>query len=393
MIDIEYITRVEPLESDYPVEDNPELVYLRPEASDLRFEVEEYLNDNIPRFFKLINGATGSGKTLTVSYVLYNYIKEHPNMKNCFVYINMEDQTPKKILQAICDRYGYGSTTNKTFGEILEMITKGIQRRGQKIIIILDEVDKFIAKSKDSQKLILIKSLNRIKTKPRPSIILIASDRKLFSKLGTEVNSTLNEVIFPAYNARDLNEILRLRAKHCLNENIYDGDDINRITKKVYQDPVAGGNRANARRAIDVLKHSACLASKNQNRLADNIDKAVDVVNIQECKQILGRYSKHQIYLILAFHALSIKRAKGLMGYQEDSISLQTLKTKYDEYLISNGLSPIHRKTLHAYLNELITDGMVVRIHASKYQFIEDPRIINEVLQNFIEEPIEATIN
>ena len=90
---------------------------------------------------------------------------------------------------------------------------EAIDSKEQVIIIILDEIDKLIKKGDD-----VLYNLSRINTdlrKAKVSMIGVSNDLKFTEFLDPRVKSSLGEeeLIFPPYDAEQISDILKQRAK------------------------------------------------------------------------------------------------------------------------------------------------------------------------------------
>jgi len=236
-----------------------------------------------------IYGKTGTGKTAVTKFVgkeLLNKGKETSKKVN-FIYINCEIvDTQYRLLQNIANHFidtwseripFTGWPTDEVFAKLKQMIEK----EGGVIVIILDEVDKL----KGDEALYNLSRINTDLKNARISIVGLSNDLKFTEFLDPRVKSSLGEenMIFPPYNAGELQDILNQRVGIALKMDSIDEDVVPLCSA------LAAQEHGDARRALDLLRMSAELAERSKSlritkkhvRLAQSkieIDRIVEVV-------------------------------------------------------------------------------------------------------------------
>jgi cell division control protein 6 len=237
----------------------------------------------------LIYGKTGTGKTAVTKFVGKQLLKKgketgkHVN----FIYVNCEIvDTQYRILQNIANHFinewseripFTGWPTDEVYTRLIRMIDKN----GGVTIIILDEVDKI----KGDEALYSLSRINNDLEKAKVSIVGISNDLKFTEFLDPRVRSSLGEenMIFPPYDAGELQDILEQRVEIALKPDSIDEDVIPLCSA------LAAQEHGDARRALDLLRISAELAERSEApkiskrfvRLAQNkieIDRILEVV-------------------------------------------------------------------------------------------------------------------
>ena len=236
-----------------------------------------------------IYGKTGTGKTAVTKFIGKELTKKgkETGKKVSFVYINCEVvDTQYRLLQNIAnhfisewsDRIPFtGWPTDEVFAKLKYMI----EREGGVAVIILDEVDKL----KGDEALYNLSRINADLKNSKVSIVGISNDLKFTEFLDPRVKSSLGEenMIFPPYDAGELQDILKQRIDLALKENCIDADVVPLCAA------LAAQEHGDARRALDLLRMSAELAergkahriSKKHVRQAQNkieIDRITEVV-------------------------------------------------------------------------------------------------------------------
>jgi cell division control protein 6 len=236
-----------------------------------------------------IYGKTGTGKTAVTKFVGKELLKkgEETGKEVNFIYINCEVvDTQYRLLQNIANHFidewseripFTGWPTDEVYAKLKEMIEK----EGGVTVIILDEVDKL----KGDEALYNLSRINSDLRRAKVSIVGISNDLKFTEFLDPRVKSSLGEenMIFPPYDARELQDILNQRISIALKSDSIDEDVVPLCSA------LAAQEHGDARRALDLLRMSAELADRNKAlkvtkkhvRLAQNkieIDRIIEVV-------------------------------------------------------------------------------------------------------------------
>ena len=251
-----------------------------------------------------IYGKTGTGKTAVTKFVgkeLVRKGKEIDRQVN-FVYINCEIvDTQYRLLQNIANHFindwseripFTGWPTDEVYSKLRSMIDKN----GGVTIIILDEVDKL----KGDDALYNLSRINSHLDHAKVSLVGISNDLKFTEFLDPRVKSSLGEenIIFPPYDAGELQDILKQRVEIALKPGVLDDDVIPLCAA------LAAQEHGDARRALDLLRMAAELAERENSprvtkryvRLAQN---KIEIDRITEVVRTLPTHSKLILLAIL----------------------------------------------------------------------------------------------
>lgn len=159
-------------------------------------------------------------------------------------------------------------------------------------IIMLDEIDKLVEKSGDDTLYNLLR-INTDLQRSRVSIIGISNDLKFTDFLDPRVKSSLGEeeIVFPPYDADQLQDILQQRAKIAFTEGT--------ITEGVIPlcAAFAAKEHGDARRALDLLRTAGELAERSKSDFVKEEDvraaqEKIEVSRITEAVRTLPTQSK-----------------------------------------------------------------------------------------------------
>jgi cell division control protein 6 len=236
-----------------------------------------------------IYGKTGTGKTAVTKFVGKELLEKGKqiNKKVNFIYINCEIvDTHYRVLQNIANHFINEWSERIPFtgwptDEVYSKLKMMIEKEGGVTVIILDEVDKL----KGDEALYNLSRINTDLKEARVSIVGLSNDLKYTEFLDPRVKSSLGEesMIFPPYDASELQDILRQRVEIAFKSDSIDSEVIPLCSA------LAAQEHGDARRALDLLRMSAELAERNKSSritkkhvsLAQNkieIDRIMEVI-------------------------------------------------------------------------------------------------------------------
>ena len=226
-----------------------------------------------------IYGKTGTGKTLSVDHVggrIIEKVKSGGHDYLQYVYINCKlkkvADTEYRILAEIIHELGgnvpsTGLPTDRVYSRFIDLI----DGKKQMILIVLDEIDQAIKKISDN----FIYTLTRLNSELKNaqiSIIGISNSLTFMDDLDPRVRSSLGEeeLVFPPYNALQLQDILRERANQAFKEGTLQEGVIAKCAA------FAAREHGDARRALDLLRVAGELAEREHMSVVglDHIDAA-----------------------------------------------------------------------------------------------------------------------
>ena len=220
----------------------------------------------------LIFGKTGTGKTASAKF-LGNEIKKAETSLNkvTFLYMNCEVvDTPYSVLQNIGNQFIQDFDQRIPFTgwsteRVYNILREKLDEQERVVIIVLDEIDKLVYKSGDDV-LYHLSKINDDLSQARVSLIGISNDLKFTEFLDPRVKSRLGEekMVFPPYNAEQLQDILMQRARLAFDEGSLDASVIPLCSA------LAAQEHGDARRALDLLRIAAETAERgNEDRVTE----------------------------------------------------------------------------------------------------------------------------
>jgi len=261
-------------------------------------------------------GKTGTGKTLSILYLkdeLLKRMKKDNSPKLRIEYLNCKlkkvSDTEYRILAELIRKLGgsvpdTGLPTETVYSRFIELIDS----EKQNLILILDEIDQAVKKISSDFLYNLIR-LNSELSKAQIGIIGISNDLAFLEGIDPRVRSSLSEeeIVFPPYNALQLQEILSHRAKTSFKENIVKDGVIQKCAA------FAAREHGDARRALDLLRIAGELAERDgsKNIFLNHIDEANTKIERDKILDVIKTEPKQFQYVLYSIINLAEKNKKG----------------------------------------------------------------------------------
>jgi len=211
----------------------------------------------------MIYGRCGTGKSLLAKFFTKKMVEEKGHIR---VYVNCETHnTTYRILKKIADTVSGKQVIPKSglpLGECYDRLWEAL-RTEKYVVIILDEVDKL----RDTNLLYCIPRAVENEDLDRMNISIIGITNSLKFKeerLDARILSSFGrkEIVFPAYDANQLREILNNRAKSAFFDGVLDSSVIPLCAAL----SVSGGY-GDAREAISLLRVAGEIAERQQSSM------------------------------------------------------------------------------------------------------------------------------
>lgn len=262
-----------------------------------------------------IYGKTGSGKTLSVIHTTnkLSEITKKQNKPVVTLYINCKlkkiaDTEYRLVAQLIRNLGGEVPVTGLPTEEIYKIFFNLIDQEEQLIILVLDEIDELVKKIGDDV-LYNFTRINAELKKAQLTLIGISNDLIFADHLDHRVKSSLSEeeLVFPPYNALQLQDILRDRAKQAFKENTIQPGVVEKCAA------YAAREHGDARRALELLRVSGEIAEREgkQQVCIEHIDKAEEKIEKERIVDlVVSQPKQHQatLYALIMIHQQQKRR-------------------------------------------------------------------------------------
>jgi len=244
-----------------------------------------------------IYGKTGTGKTLTARYVSkqLQVIAEERELLIKIIYLNC------KLKKVADTEYRLIAQLARELGTQIPPTGLPTDKEKNIVILILDEIDQLVSKAGDE----MLYNLTRINSELKQaqiSIVGISNDLIFTENLDPRVKSSLSEeeLVFPPYNALQIQNILQQRAKEAFKDGVIEQGVIEKCAA------YAAREHGDARRALELLRVAGELAERqNETKIMlSHLDKAEEKIEKDRVLEMVITQPKqyqatlYSIYLI-----------------------------------------------------------------------------------------------
>ncbi len=303
-----------------------------------------------------IYGKTGTGKTLTVKYIsdqMLSLAKEK-KLPVEILYLNCKlkkiADTEYRLIAELARHFGKAiPATGLPTDEVYNIFYKAVDEKKRNIIIVLDEIDELIRKTGND----LIYNLTRINTSlvnSKVSLIGISNVLTFVNVLDPRVKSSLSEeeIVFPPYNAIQIQNILRSRVENAFVENVVESGVVEKCAAYAARD------HGDARRALELMRVAGELAErKNQKTvMIENIDDAEDKIEKDRVLEIIKSQPKQFQITLYAIMKHKPKNSK-------DKIFTGDIYDKYKDICSRVGLRPLTQRRVSDIIAEFDMLGII----------------------------------
>lgn len=302
-----------------------------------------------------IYGKVGTGKSVSVNYVVDKLIStaKKNNIPIRAFYINCKlkrvaDTEYRLIAQLVRD-FGIDiPPTGLPTAEVYKRFIQALEKEPILLVIILDEIDQLVFKIGDSVLYTLVRLNSELK-KSQISLIGISNDLVFTDNLDPRVKSSLSEeeLVFPPYNAIQLQGILRDRAKMAFRNNVMGEGVIEKCSA------YAAREHGDARRALDLLRVAAEITERKNKTIikikdVDDAEEKIERDRIQDMITTQPKQFKLALYSIFNL-TLNIK----------DNVYTGDVFEVYKDLCFNVGLKPLTQRRLSDIIAELDMLGII----------------------------------
>ncbi|MBT4540982.1 ORC1-type DNA replication protein [Candidatus Woesearchaeota archaeon] len=308
-------------------------------------------------------GKTGTGKTLTAKYVSEHLksIAQNKNLSIKIIHINCKlskvADTEYRLVAQLARELGKEiPPTGLPTEEVYKIFYNAISTEKVQLLIVLDEIDQLVKRAGDE----IIYNLTRINSELEHSqitLVGISNDLLFTDHLDPRVKSSLSEeeIVFPPYNALQLQDILRKRSERAFKEGV--------LTPGVVEKCAAYAARehGDARRALELLRVAGEIAERDSQLKVtiDHIDGAEEKIEKDRVLDIVKTQPKQQQVTLHAI--LSFKK--------NNSIFTGDIYDSYKKTCARVGLRPLTQRRVSDIIGEMDMLGIINAKVISKGRF------------------------
>ncbi|MFH1133919.1 MAG: ORC1-type DNA replication protein [Nanoarchaeota archaeon] len=310
-------------------------------------------------------GKTGTGKTLTIKYVLQQMrqVASQQDIPLTLLYLNCKlkkvADTEYRLVSQLSRELGKAiPPTGLPTDEVYKVFFEAVDHKEQTIILVLDEIDQLVKRAGDS----ILYNLTRINSELKNSqitLVGISNDLMFTDTLDPRVKSSLSEeeVLFPPYNALQIQNILRARAKEAFREGAVEDGVIEKCAA------FAAREHGDARRALELLRVAGELAERAQvdKVTIDHLDKAEEKIERDRVTDIIMTQPKQ--FQAVLYSILCIPESKASFTFTGDVYEL------YTDVCARTGLRPLTQRRVSDVIAELDMLGIVAAKVISKGRY------------------------
>ena len=299
-----------------------------------------------------IYGLTGTGKTAVARYVLkrLSVKAEELGAPFTYAYVNCrQSDTAYRVLADIAESLGLRVPfTGLSTAEVYRRIIRFLKSRRIILTIVLDEVD-FIEKGRGENLLYRLTRMNgELGGEAQVSIIGITNDVKFVESLEPRVKSSLGEeeLVFPPYNALQLEDILRERAREAFYPGVLEEGVIS------YCAALAAREHGDARRALDLLRVAGEIAERESS-------EKVTINHVKHARIEIERDRVEEVVRSLPLHAKLVLAAMLRLGGHRTVATTGEVYNTYKALCRAVGVEEVTQRRVSDIINELDMLGII----------------------------------
>lgn len=338
-----------------------------------------------------IYGKTGTGKTLVTKHVSKQLIKiaEERELPLKIIYINCKlkkiADTEYRLIAQLAREFGTPiPPTGLPTDEVYNIFYKIIEREQRGILLILDEIDQLIGKAGND----ILYNLTRINSELKKSqitLVGISNDLMFTDHLDPRVKSSLSEeeLVFPPYNALQIQKILKLRAEEAFRQGVIKQGLIEKCAA------FAAREHGDARRALELLRVAGELAERQNDETVElqHLDAAEEKIERDRILDMVESQPKQ--YHATLYSVFSIAQNK------KNQIFTGEVYELYKKLCFRTDLRPLTQRRISDILAEMDMLGIINAKVISKGRYGRTREIslattgsINQRIKKILEEQL-----
>lgn len=302
-----------------------------------------------------VYGKTGTGKTVSIKYTT-SQIAEVATQRGLpikILYINCKlkrvADTEYRLIAQLAREFGKAiPPTGLPTDEVYKIFYDAVDKEKKLVLLILDEIDQLVKKTTDE----ILYNLTRINSELKQSqisLIGISNDLVFTNNLDPRVKSSLSEeeIIFPPYNALQIQSILKQRSKLCFNDGVLEPGLIEKCAA------YAAREHGDARRAIELLRVAAEIAERNgfEKVKIRHLDEAEEKIEKDRIFEIVKNQPKQFQATLFSIISICAKR--------KNTIFTGEIYELYKGVCLQSGLRPLTQRRISDIIAELDMLGII----------------------------------
>ena len=327
-----------------------------------------------------IYGKTGTGKTISIQYIRNELMKraEKQNIPLVIEYVNCKlkkvADTEYRIFAELIRKLGSeisatGLPTNQVYQKFVDIIDK----KKQLLILILDEIDQAVKKIDDNFLYNMVR-LNSELTQAQIAVIGISNDIGFLDHIDPRIKSSLSEeeIVFPPYNALQLQDILKERASRAFKQNVIGEGVIEKCAA------YAAREHGDARRALDLLRIAGELVERDEKKRItfDYIDKSNEKMEKDKIFDIVSTQPKQFQLTLLSIMILT--------EAQTEKIFTGDIFNIYQDLCSRTATEPLTQRRIGDIIAEFDMLGLINATVISKGRYGRMREITLSIPQTFL---------
>jgi len=297
-----------------------------------------------------VYGNPGTGKTGLIMELMKELGEEAT--KNDITlqtaYVNCsENRTETVILMEVLNQLAPNKSYPKmgwNRAKAIDEFNKVLNELHTHVLVVLDEVDYVLKESGDD----ILYRLSRIddNNKSQVSTIVISNDVRVSDYIKPRTQSAFGrvKVIFAPYNAQELGDILKERARFAFKEGVVSEP----VLKKIAE--IEASRDGDARKALELLDNCAksAIAKKRQKITLDLVDEADATLERDQMLNVIASLTQHQKLAYLAI----LNNQKKIMGGMD-------VYKLYLEACESYNIKPLTERRVRSFVVGLNEMGLI----------------------------------
>jgi archaeal cell division control protein 6 len=338
-----------------------------------------------------IYGKTGSGKTLSMKHIAQNMLNvaDKNKIPLKIIYINCKlkrvADTEYRIIAQLGRELGEKiPNTGLPTDEVYRIFFDALDKKEMLLLITLDEIDQLVNKAGDAV-LYNLTRINEELKKSQVSIIGISNNSRFIDIVDPRVKSSLSEedILFPPYNALQLQDILRGRANKAFKENVLEDGVLAKCAA------YSAKEHGDARRALDLLRVAGEVSEREclSNVQIKHIDEAESKIEHDRVLDIITTQPKQSQAALYSILSLQSKGEAILTGQIYDI---------YKKLCNQTGLKTLTQRRIGDIIAELDMLGIINAKVISKGRYgrtreisLSTPDSTNNKIKRILEEGLD----